>query len=120
ATFQKAVADFMKPREWLESIHDPKVLEARLKDEFDKEWKPKLDELDEKLREIGIDTMLGTFNYKTTLPTGMASAAAALALPLNPVAAGIAGLALGAIPALRDKRKSANDVLRTSSVTYLY
>ena len=120
AAFQKAVADFIKPREWLNSIHEPKVLEARLKDEFDKEWKPKLDELDEKLREIGIDTMLGTFNYKTTLPTGITGAAVALALPLNPLAAGIAGLALGAIPALRDKRKSAHDALRSSPVTFLY
>jgi len=120
ASFQSAVADLLKSREWLKSISDPHVLEQRLHDEYDKLWAAKLKELREKLADVGIDTMFSCFNLKATLPAGAAGAAAAFALPLNPIAAGTAALALGVIPALRDKRKAAKEALKASPVSYLY
>jgi hypothetical protein len=119
-SFQSAVAGLLKGTEWLKSISDRNVLEERLHDEYDKIWATKLKELREKLNDVGIDTMLICFNMKAMLPAGVAGAAAACALPLNPIAAGAAGLALGAIPVLRDKRKSAVDALKASPVSYLY
>ena len=104
----------------LQSIGDAAVLEQRLRHEFDKVWVTRLAELRARLDDVGIDTVVGCFNVKAVLPAAMAGAAGAMALPLNPIAAGAAGLALGVIPALRDRRKAANDALRASPVSYLY
>ena len=120
ASFQNSVEDFLKSREWLKSIVDPNVLEERLREEYEKVWAMKLEDLREKLSEVGIDTFFSCFNLKSALPTGAMGAAAALALPLEPISAGATGIALGAIPALRDKQKAAKGALRTSEVSFLY
>jgi uncharacterized protein DUF6236 len=120
ASFQEAVAELLKSREWLASISDRDVLEQRLRDEYDKIWAAKLEELREKLTEVGIDTMWSCFNVKGTLPAGVAGAAAALALALNPIAAATAAVALGVIPVLRDKHKAATEALKASPMSFLY
>lgn len=120
AAFQQATADFLKGGDWLNLIDDPAVLEQRLRDEYDKDWNIRLVELREKLRDSGIEAVLGCFNVKAVLPAGVLSAAAVAGLALNPVAAGAAALALGVIPTLRDKRKEALGALRESPVSYLY
>jgi len=120
ASFQNSVADLLKSRDWLKSISDPIVLEQRLRDEYEKTWDAKLKELHEKLTEVGIDTIFSCFNLKAALPAVATSAIATAGLSLNPIAAGTAGLALGIIPALRDKRKSAKEALNASPVSYLY
>jgi len=118
AAFQQATADLLKGSDWLKSIDDPAVLEQRLRDEYDKHWNTRLMDLREKLRDCGIDAMIGCFNVKTVLPAGIAAALAGVAL--NPVAAGAAGLAVGVMTTLRDKRKQALGALRASPVSYLY
>jgi len=118
ASFQQAVADLLKGGEWLQAIDDPAVLEQRLRDEYDKHWSARLADLRERLDESGIDTVLGCFNVKAALPAGIAAAVGGLTL--NPVAAGAAGLAVGVISTLRDKRKQALGALRASPVSYLY
>ena len=120
AKFQIQASNFLTSSEWLKSISDPKVLEQRLRDEFDKKWAAELDDLREKLTEVGIDTMFSCFNLKAALPAGLATAAAIAGLSLNPIVAGAAGLTLGAIPVFRDKRKAARDALKASPVSYLY
>ncbi|MEF7616302.1 DUF6236 family protein [Aquincola sp. MAHUQ-54] len=116
--FQKAAADLLKGGEWLKSIDNPAVLEQRLRDEYDKHWNTRLQDLREQLRDCGIDAVLGCFNLKAVLPAGVAGAMAGLAL--HPVAAGAAGLAVGVMTTLRDKRKQAMGALRASPVSYLY
>jgi hypothetical protein len=49
ASFQKALAKFAKDREWLKKIDDEDVLQDRLKTEYEKELKPKVDQLRDKL-----------------------------------------------------------------------
>ena len=120
AKFQSTAANFIADSKWLESITDPQVLEERLKEEYAKIWAPKVTELRDSLSEVGIDTIFSCFNLKAALPTGIAAGAAALSLTLNPIAAGTAGLALGAIPSLRDKRKAARKTLKESTVSFLY
>lgn len=119
AAFQEGVADFVKPREWLKDVKDPQALSQRLQDEYDKEFKPKVVELRDKLREVGIDAVWGCFNVKTLLPPFVGVAAPALGLTLNPLAAALAGIAWGLIPVLRDKRKIMKETLRSSPVAYL-
>jgi hypothetical protein len=118
SAFQQATADLLKGGEWLKSIGDPAVLEQRLRDEYDKHWNTRLADLHERMRECGIDAVLGCFNVKAVLPAGMAMAVTGLAL--NPVAAGAAGLAVGVMSTLRDRRKQALGALRASPVSYLY
>ncbi|CAD5371121.1 conserved hypothetical protein [Rubrivivax sp. A210] len=116
--FQQATADLLKGGDWLKSIDEPAVLEQRLRDEYDKLWSIRLKDLHEKMRDCGVDAVLGCFNVKSVLPAGIATAMAGLAL--NPVAAGAAGLAVGVMSTLRDKRKEALGALRGSPVSYLY
>lgn len=120
ASFQNAVSELLNCREWLTNITDPTVLEERLHDEYEKSWNLQLQELRDKLTEVGIDTALSCFNLKGALPGGIAGAAASLAIPLNPIAAGTAGLALAAIPTLRDKRKQAREILADNPMSFLY
>jgi hypothetical protein len=119
ASFQEEVAKLLATHGWLNEISHPAVLEERLREEYEKVWNPKLASLRAKLKDVGIDTMLSCFSMKTSVPGGLTSAAAAAALALNPVAAGVAGFALAAIPALREKRKSAKEAL-ASPATYLF
>jgi hypothetical protein len=74
--------------------------------------------LREKLSDSGIDAVLGCFNIKAVLPAGITGALAGMAL--NPVAATAAGLAVGVMSTLRDKRKQALGALRASPVSYIY
>jgi hypothetical protein len=120
AAFQQAAAELLDGGDWLKLIGDPAVLEQRLREQYDKDWNNRLVDLREKLRDSGIEAVLGCFNVKAVLPAGIISAAAVAGLALNPVAAGAAGLALGVIPTLRDKRKQALGALRESPVSYLY
>lgn len=48
ANFQELLMNFVKPREWLNRIVDPALLAEQIQSEFDKEIKPKLDDLREK------------------------------------------------------------------------
>jgi hypothetical protein len=118
AAFQTAAADLLGRRDWLSMIEDPRRLEQRLHDEYEKEWDLKLRNLREKLKDVGIDAALGCFNVKAVLPAGISGALAGVAL--NSVSAGVAGFALGVVPMLRDKRKQALGALRESPVSYLY
>ena len=120
AKFQKGVAELAGSRTWLQSISDRRVLKERLREEVQKEWSVKVTELDEKMHSLGIDTVLGCFNLSTALPATAVAALGVFTAVLNPIAAGTAALALGAIPVLRDKQKAAKEALKTSDVAYLY
>ena len=118
ARFQKRVASFIKAREWLNEIQQPKVLARHIQSEFDKEMKPELQELREKHREIGIETVQGVLAMQITVPLAVTQVAALLGVAANPIGSLVAGAALAAIPILRDRRK-ANRELKTSDVSYL-
>jgi Family of unknown function (DUF6236) len=120
ARFQAAVAKFLSDREWLGKISDRHVLEERLQDEYAKFWALELKSLHEKLASVGIDVVFGCFSIKAALPAGLATWVTTLGLAVNPVLAGAGGLALGAVPILRDKRKTATEILEKSTVSYLY
>jgi hypothetical protein len=120
AKFQTNVEEFFKGSEWLFSISKPEVLAQRLKDEYQKLWGAQLSELREKLSEVGIDTIRSCFGVTAVLPAAITSAAAHYDLPLNAVAAGTAGLAMGIIPVLRDKQKAAQEAIKASPASYLY
>jgi hypothetical protein len=118
--FQKLVADFLKPREWLNEVKDKQDLTARLQSEYEKTMKPKLDELRQNLHDTRIDTVYGCFNAKLLLPSLAPKAVSALGLGIDPLTATVAGFAWVTIPILRDKRKVMQQTLRSADVSFLY
>ena len=108
----------MKPREWFEKIVDPKQLERRVRSEFEKEVEPKLDDLREKHRSVGIDTVSGVLTMQIAVPAAVIEGAARIGVTANPVLALGAGAALALARVLRDRRK-ANGELKTSRVSYM-
>jgi hypothetical protein len=120
ARFQAATANFLSTKEWLGEISDRNVLEQRLHDEYDKFWGSEIKALHDKFTEVGIDTVFSCFSVKAALPAGLAGFVTTLGLSINPIVAGAAGLALGAVPIIRDKRKIATGILEKSPVSYLY
>ncbi len=120
AKFQAAVASFLDDRDWLSKISNRRILEERLQDEYGKIWVTQVKDLYEKLKEVGIDTIFSCFSVKAALPAGVATGLTTIGLAVNPVVAGTAGLAFGAMSILRDQRKAAARVLEESPVSYLY
>lgn len=116
--FQQYVAEFVKAREWLEDIQDPATLERRLESEYEKELKPKLDELREKLRSVNIDTVSGSLVMQIGVPSLVAQGAAVLGIVANPFFAIAAGAALAFLPVLRDRRKALHE-LKSSPIACL-
>lgn len=120
AAFQQAAEKLLQARQWLFDIPRREVLEQRLREELEKDWLAQLAELRAKLADVRIDTVLGCFNLQVALPAAMAAAVSASGLVAHPIASGAAGLALGAIPYFRDKRKVLRDAASGSPVSYLY
>jgi Family of unknown function (DUF6236) len=120
SAFQKLIADFLEPREWLNEIKNRRDLIARLESEYEKTLKPKLDELRQKLHDVRIDTIYGCFNAKLLLPSLAPKAAAALGMAIEPITAAALGFAWVTIPILRDKRKVMKQTLRSADVSFLY
>jgi hypothetical protein len=118
AAFQQHLAEYIKPREWLRDMRDPATLERRLESEYDKELKPKLAELQEKLREVRIDTVAGVLGIQVAVPSVVVQGAALAGVVANPFAALAAGAALAVLPVLRDRRKAQRE-LKSSPFAYL-
>jgi hypothetical protein len=118
--FQKSVREFLKPREWLNKIKDQKTLLERLQSEYEKSFKPKLEDLHEKLNDLQISTVTGCLNAKMILPPLAPKAAAAMGIGIDPITAAALGFAWVTIPIWRDKRKAMREALRAADVAYLY
>jgi hypothetical protein len=116
-SFQQLVEKFVNSNKWLTEIKDQRALSDQLKTDYRKTFKPKLDELKEKLHEVRIDTIYGCFNTKVLLPKALPTAALAT---LEPISATVAGCAWVTIPILRANRKKMEKALRSADVSYLY
>jgi hypothetical protein len=118
AEFQKYIADFVKPREWFDKIVDPTTLGRQMQSEFDKELKPRLAELREKHRSVGIDTVSSVLTMQIGVPAVVTQGAALMGVVANPELALGAGAALAVARVLRDRRKTQGE-LKTSRVSYM-
>jgi hypothetical protein len=118
SNFQKMLMTFVKPREWLNKIADPDLLAEQIQSEFDKEIKPKLNDLREKQRSVGIDTVRGVLTMQIGVPAVVTQGAALVGAAANPVLAIGAGTALALSSVIRDRRKAAREVA-SSDVSYM-
>lgn len=117
--FQKWVADFIQTKGWLKDIQHQSVFRERVRSEYEKGLKPKVDELREKLHETGIETVRSCINVKALLPAFLPKAAATIGFGLEPITATAAGYVWTIIPILQDKRKKMKEALVSSDVAYL-
>ncbi len=121
--FQAAAVAFARQNASLREISDGRAVQDHLKSEFDKTIAPELQKLKDALRGNDIDVVLGAMNVKVELPALMTTGLAALGLAaaaINPVAAGLAGVALLVTKGLRDRRKGRQTLLSGSPVSYLF
>jgi hypothetical protein len=118
-TFQAYLGEFLEKREWLTGIENPDTLEARLKGELEKQLKPKVDALRDKLGIVGIDTVTSVLTLQVGIPTLVTQAATLAGIAANPIAAFAAGGALAFAKVLRDRDKAKGEVLQSSPVSYL-
>jgi hypothetical protein len=99
-------------------VKDTATLNQRLESEYEKELKPKLAELREKLSEVKIETVTGALGIQIGVPSVVTQAAPLLGIVANPIAALAAGVALALIPVLRNRRKAQQEI-KNSPVAYL-
>lgn len=110
SAFQSYVAGFVSSRDWLGLIRDERVMRGRIQAEYDKELRPRIGELREKLHDADIGTMTGIMGMTVGAPAAASGLAAMAGVSPQPVAAFAAGAALAVIPMLRDRRKARADV----------
>jgi hypothetical protein len=79
-----------------------------------------MDALRRCLRSIGVDSITGAMNIRVTLPSLITSLGTyAHLIPANPIIAGTGALAFSLLPIIREKRKTARDVIQSSPEAYL-
>ena len=117
--FQRYLGEFLEKRRWLSEIEDPRLVEARLKQEYEKELKPKLAELREKLSGARIETVTSVLTVQVSTPLLASQAGTLLGVVANPILGVAAGAALAFAKVLRDRRKTSGEALMASPVSYL-
>jgi hypothetical protein len=118
--FQEYIEEFARNAADLRDVRGEQALREHLRAEFDKTLKPRVDELRDELHALEIDTVTSCMNVKVVGPRLLTTGAGAMALDVEPIAAGVAGLAISVLPVLQDARKRAGDLLRPSEITYLH
>jgi hypothetical protein len=120
AAFQQHLHDIVSKMGVLQEIESQDALQAHLKVVYDNQLKPQLDEYEQRLKSLGIDTVVGAFNVHAKLPELITSAAAVAGLTvINPLLAAGGAIAFSVLPVIRDKRKEARDLVHSSPAAYL-
>lgn len=118
--FQAYIEEFARKATNLQEVHGEQALREHVRAEFEKTLKPRVDELRDELHALQIDTVTGCMNVKVVGPRLLTTGAGAMALNIEPVSAGVAGIAVSVLPLLQDARKRARELLRPSEITYLH
>jgi len=91
-----------------------------LEKQYEKKVKPKLDDLEESLKSLGIKTVESFLNLEIKVPSLITSAG--LAVAINPVVGVTTGLGFGLFKTygeIRDRRKSVENKIQNSDVAFL-
>ena len=119
SAFQAYLETLASKAEWQE-LENTNALRAHLEIEYAKNLQPKLQELKKQFHDVGIDTVIGAMNVRVaSKPALAAGAALSLGLAVEPISAGMAGLALALIPVIRSKQKEMEKQYRSSPAAYL-
>ena len=104
----------------LKEIEAQEFVNDHLEVEFKKKIKPNLDELDDAMNSLGIETMPSILNMEVKIPTTLTkSGILAGATLASPILGGTAAIAMGLLKIIGDKRKAIKKVIKESDVSYL-
>jgi len=104
----------------LKAIEGQQFVNDHLDAEFTKSIKPKLDELDDAINSLGIDTVPTILNMEVNVPTVLVgSGVLAGAFAVNPILGATAAVAMGIVKIIGDKRKALKNEIAKSDVAYL-
>jgi uncharacterized protein DUF6236 len=117
ANFQEHLHKIVTEVGELKEITDRDALRAQLEVMHEKQLKPQLDEYKRLLKALGIETVMGAFNVRAAVPNLVAMIPGLG--PIDPILSAGAGIAFSLLPIIRDKRKEARDLNRSSPVAYL-
>jgi hypothetical protein len=113
--FRRSLEDFVTNLEWLEGVKNQNEMQKVLKRAYDARIAPQLKEAESFFRTLGGGTVLSTIALSpASLPNSLGSL---LNIPLEPVAAGIAGVAIAMLPVLYGARWMARE--KVGSIAYL-
>lgn len=118
--FQAYIEEFARNATDLHDVRGEQALREHVRAEFEKTLQPRVDELRDELHDLEIDTVTSCMNVKVVGPRLLTTGAGAMALDVEPIAAGVAGIAVSVLPVLQDARKRARDLLLPSEITYLH
>jgi len=110
--FQRSLDGFRRETDDLGGIDNPAALTEHLRVHYDKTIAPSIKEVRKAFRLMNLGTATSIVNVNFAVPAGIAGAAAWAGLAVNPVLAGIAGFALGAVPVVQKKRDEAQAALK--------
>lgn len=95
-------------------------VQDHLEAEFNKRIKPKMDELDDAMNSIGIDTIQTVFDLEVKIPSFLASAGLLAGITAaNPMLGATAAVAMSMWKIIADKRKAVKGEVKRSDVAYL-
>jgi hypothetical protein len=104
----------------LKLIEGQQFVSDHLEAEYKKNVKPKLDELDDLMNSIGIETIPTIINMEVKLPSLLVgSGLVAATIAVNPILGATAAVAMGLSKIIGDKRKAIKDEIKKSDVAYL-
>ena len=104
----------------LKAVEGQQFVNDHLEAEFTKNIKPKLDELDDAINSLGIETVPTILNMEVNVPTVLAGGGVlAGAFAVNPILGATAAVAMGIVKIIGDKRKALKNEISKSDVAYL-
>lgn len=117
--FQGFLKKIITENSKLASLENKDVIEDQLRTLYTREIKPKVDELDDAIRSSSLDSIPNVFSIETKIPPLLAGGILAGVATSDPVVGVTAGLALGLLKIIGDKRKSIATKFESSEIAYL-
>ena len=126
---QSYIHDSLSQMEWLQELRNPDALKLHLENQYERDLKPKIEKLRNRLASLGINTVLSAMNMRIRLPravklpavisgVGKATAVGA-AFASSPILAGVGAVAFSLIPVIKNAQKVARMEVNKSPVAYL-
>lgn len=112
---QKIIAQNSK----LTSLENSDVINEQLKTLYARDIKPKVDELDEAIKSSSLDSVSNILSIETKVPPLLAGGLIAGVATSDPVVGVTAGIALGLLKIVSDKRKMITTKYQGSEIAYL-
>lgn len=118
--FQEFVHRIVGELPQLTQIEGKAFVHDHLEAEFIKTVQPKLDELEETMNSLGLETLQTFFNLEVKVPSLFLGAGLVTGTTLvNPILGATAAVALGLLKIFGDKRKQVKEAIQKSDVSYL-